>query len=129
MFKRIRRSLGLVVLLLILPISILAAPVCKISHLEGEADVTREGGKAVVVKLADPVSVGDILRTKAKGKVEVTFLDGNVIWIAEKSRLKITAYEHKEGQKNFFDLFRGKIRAIVNNMAQRSSLELHTPTA
>ncbi|MFH1373926.1 MAG: FecR family protein [bacterium] len=73
--------------------------------------------------------MGDILRTKTKSKVEVTFLDGNTIFLAERSRLKISEYEHKEEGKSYFDLFRGKTRVVVNNIAKKSAIELHTPTA
>ena len=133
MSRDIRKPLVLMIILMVLivllPVGIMAAPVGKVSHLEGEADVTTPDGKTAVVKPADPVSVGDILRTKTKSKVEVTFLDGNTIFLAERSRLKISEYENKEESKSYFDLFRGKTRVVVNNLAKKSALELHTPTA
>ena len=133
MLRNIWKPLGLMIILMVLmvllPVGVMAAPVGKISHLEGEADVTTPDGMTAIVKPADPVSVGDILRTKAKSKVEVTFLDGNTIFLAERSRLKISEYEHKEESKSYFDLFRGKTRVVVNNLAKKSALELHTPTA
>jgi len=133
MLRNIRKPLGLAIILtlltVLLPAIVLAAPVGKISHLEGEADVTTPDGKTALVKLADPVSEGDILRTKAKSKVEVAFPDGNTVFLAERSRLKISAYENKEDSKNQFDLFRGKARVVVNNIAKKAAIELHTPTA
>ena len=133
MLRNIWKPLGLTIILMVLmvllPVGVMAAPVGKISHLEGEADLTTPDAKTALVKPADPVSVGDILRTKAKSKVEVTFLDGNTIFLAERSRLKISEYEHKEESKSYFDLFRGKTRVVVNNLAKKSALELHTPTA
>ena len=133
MLRNIWKPLGLTIILMVLmvllPVGVMAAPVGKISHLEGEADVTTPDGKTALMKPADPVSVGDILRTKAKSKVEVTFLDGNTIFLAERSRLKISEYEHKEESKSYLELFRGKTRVVVNNLAKKSALELHTPTA
>jgi hypothetical protein len=129
MFRNIWKRLGLIILILLLPVSLWAAPIGKISHLEGEADITMPDGRTVIVKPADPVSVGDILRTKARSKVELTFLDGNVIFIAERSRLRISVYDNRENQKSTFDLFRGKTRVVLNNLAKRSTLELQTPTA
>jgi hypothetical protein len=129
MFRNIWKRLGLIILILLLPVSLWAAPIGKISHLEGQADVTLPDGRTVILKPADPVSVGDILRTKVRSKVEVTFLDGNVIFIAERSRLRISVYDNRENQKSTFDLFRGKTRVVVNNLAKKSTLELQTPTA
>jgi hypothetical protein len=129
MFRNIWKRLGLIILILLLPVSLWAAPIGKISHLEGQADITLPDGRTIILKPADSVSVGDILRTKAKSKVEVTFLDGNIIFIAERSRLRISAYDNRENQKNTFDLFRGKTRVVMNNLAKKSTLELQTPTA
>jgi hypothetical protein len=130
MYQKFWKPLGLTILiLLLLPISLWAAPVGKVSHIEGEADVTTPDGKIALVKAADPVSVGDILRTKAKSKVEVAFADGNTVFIAERSRLRITAYDNREDKNSTLDLFRGKTRVVVNNLAKKSAIELHTPTA
>jgi hypothetical protein len=79
--------------------------------------------------LGDPVSNGDILRTKAKTKVSITFTDGNTLWLAEKTRMKISRYATEEKSNNYFDLFRGKSRAVVTKLARGSTFELHTPTA
>jgi hypothetical protein len=130
MFRKFWKPLGLIILILLLmPLSLWAAPIGKISHLEGEADMTTPDGKVALVKASNPVSVGDILRTKAKSKVEVTFLDGNSIFIAERSRLRITRYDNLENKTSTFDLFRGKTRVVVNSLARKSAIELHTPTS
>lgn len=129
MIRKISQLVAWVAVLVLIPALVLAAPIGRISHIEGEADITRAGAKAFPIKVNDPVNAGDILRTKAKTKVEVTFNDGNTLWLAEKTYLKITQYQNVEGKKSFFDLFRGKTRAVVNTLARRSSLELRTPTA
>jgi hypothetical protein len=129
MFAKCFKPLGLIILILLLPMSLWAAPIGKISHLEGQVDVTTPDGKIAPVKAADPVSVGDILRTKAKSKVEVTFEDGNMIFIAERSRLRISKFNSREDQNSTLDLFRGKSRIVVNSIARKSAIELHTPTA
>jgi len=115
-------------LMLLLPILAAAAPVGKITALEGNVDIT-VAGKVRPLHLNDPVNTGDILRTKANSKARVTFNDGNELWIAEKTRLKITQYQNEPGQKSFFNLFRGKTRSVLGNMAKKSVFEIHTPTA
>ncbi|NPU85432.1 MAG: hypothetical protein HPY65_13220 [Syntrophaceae bacterium] len=107
----------------------LAAPVGKVTHLEGKADLTGPAGKSRALKLSDPIENGDILRTKSKSKVGITFSDGNTLWLAEKTRMKISRYSAEAGSHSYFDLFRGKSRAVVTKLARGSRMELHTPTA
>lgn len=106
-----------------------AAPVGKVTHLVGKADLTSPAGKARLLKLGDPIENGDILRTKSKTKVGITFTDGNTLWLAEKTRMKISRYSTAERSHNFFDLFRGKSRTVVTKLARGSRMEVHTPTA
>ncbi|MBA4396318.1 MAG: hypothetical protein C0394_02855 [Syntrophus sp. (in: bacteria)] len=129
-----RNSLRLVILLgfmliLGLPFCADAAPVGKVTYLEGNVDVTPTGGKAQALKLNDPVNLGDILRTKSRSRVEVTFTDGNVLRLAESTRLKVTQYAPGENQKSYLNLFRGKTQSIVGALKKGSQYEIHTPTA
>jgi hypothetical protein len=100
-----------------------------VTTLQGQADITPPAGKVRALKLGDPINNGDILRTKAKAKVEITFTDGNTLWLAEKTRMKISRYSNTEGSSNVFDLFRGKSRSVVTKLARGSRVEVHTPTA
>jgi len=115
-------------LIFIFPASAAAAPVGKITALEGSVDITT-AGKIKPLQINDLVNIGDILRSKANSKARVTFNDGNELWIAEKTRLKITQYQNEPGQKSFFNLFRGKARSVVANLAKEAIFEVHTPTA
>ena len=123
--------LAVVVALLILPaVVVFAAPVGKITALEGRVDMTPAGTKeAVSVTVGTNVNTGDIIRAKSKSKAEVTFTDGNVLKIAENSRIRITQYRSEEGQKSYFNLFRGKTQVAVNNLKKGANFEVHTPTA
>jgi hypothetical protein len=121
--------LGFVLMALVVAGPALAAPVGKVTHLEGKADLTNPAGKIRVLKVGDPVSNGDILRTKNKTKVQITFTDGNTLWLAEKTRMKINRYAEGEKSNSYFDLFRGKSRAVVTRLARGSTFEVHTPTA
>jgi len=123
---------GLVVfitLIVLMPAAVLAATVGKISHLEGKADITGTDGKTVSAKLNDPVGMGDMLRTELKSKIEITLVDGNVVFIGAGSQLKLSHYESDTNKKSYFDLFGGRTRMIVKNLMNKSSFELHTPTS
>ncbi len=128
MKKKLSWILCLLILMIAIPIAALAAPVGKITHIEGNVDMTVLG-KTRVARVGDPVSNGDIIRTKRKSKAGMTFNDGNVIWIAETSRMRITRYQPGEGQKSVVNLFRGKARSILSNLARKANFEVHTPTA
>src|SRR5512141_1889989 len=66
-----------------------AAPaVGKFTAVEGKVEVLRAGAlPAVGVKTGDPVSVQDVVRTKSDSRAEITFSDGAVLRIAQRSRL------------------------------------------
>jgi len=91
--------------------------------------ITNRNYLARAVKLGDPVNVGDILRAKSKSRAEVTFLDGNILRLAENTRVRITDYQPGEGKTTTLDLFRGKTQNIVSGLARNARYELHTPTA
>ncbi|MCX7635502.1 MAG: hypothetical protein N2Z74_07140, partial [Syntrophales bacterium] len=57
-----------VVVLLVMPLAAIAAPVGKITSIEGNVDITRAGQAAVRASVGDPVNQGDILRAKSKSK-------------------------------------------------------------
>ncbi len=113
-----------------------AEAVGKISAAEGQVDVLR-GGKlpAVPAKAGDALYVGDIVRTKSESKAEVKFHDGNVLRVAQRSRIDVS--EYRSGAKGVITLTRGKVEAVVEKKtAQRMALpkgehrfEIRTPSA
>lgn len=123
--------IGMIVLviLLLLPMMALAAPVGKITQVEGNVDLSRSGQAAMRASVGDPVNQGDILRAKSKSKAEVTFDDGNLLRLAEGTRVRITQYDNQEKKKSYFDLFRGKTQSVVKNLPKGGTFEVHTPTS
>jgi len=79
--------------------------------------------------VGDEVNAGDIIRTKKLSRVGVTLSDGNTMWIAPLTRMRITQYSLGEGKQNYCDLLRGKTRVVINTLSKGSSFELRTPTA
>lgn len=116
-------------ILLFLPLTSPAAPLGKITQIEGSVDITRTGQAAVTAVVGDPVNQGDILRAKSKSKAEVTFNDGNILRLAEGTRVRITQYDNRENQKSYLDLFRGKTQSVIKTLQKGSAFEIHTPTA
>jgi hypothetical protein len=121
----------LLAILLLIPWTVLAAPVGKITNLTGLVDITITGQAARNVVLGEAVNVGDFIRTKSKSKVEITFNEGNILRLSENTRLGITQYMSGEKQNSsIFNLFRGKIQNIVKVVGQAGSrYEVHTPTS
>ncbi|RKY40350.1 MAG: hypothetical protein DRP81_09510, partial [Candidatus Omnitrophota bacterium] len=137
------RSLSYKVLLSILSVLFItpflyAAPVGKITYLKGKVDITSPGKKAILAKLGMPVSVGDIIRAKSNSKAEVTFNDGNILRLAQKTRVEITEYmAGKKRSSGILNLFRGRIQNIVKKkwtkkiaeFTKAHKFEVHTPIA
>jgi len=126
--KNFKTLFVILAVLLLLPTAAFASPVGKITYIEGNVDITA-GDKVRPAALGEPVSAGEILRSKAKAKAEVTFLDGNILRLAEGTRVRITDYQMGEGKTTTLDLLRGKTQNIVTGLAKGAKYEVHTPTA
>jgi len=130
-----------VVLLSLAPGIAPAAPVGTFTKIEGSVDILRAGAiDAVAVRVGEPVSMGDAIRTKRNSRAEVQFNDESVIQLASESRIKIDQYSFSSGnvrEKGFLSLFRGKVRAIVAKLKTAvvpvsrtdSGFNIKTPTA
>ncbi|MBI5454367.1 MAG: FecR domain-containing protein [Deltaproteobacteria bacterium] len=111
------------------------------SKLDGKADITRAGSStAVPVRNGDKVFVGDVVRTKAGSKAELTFNDKTVVRLAPESRIKVDEYLfNPDGgrKKASLYLFRGKVRGVVSTFKKKvipvsmneSTFNIQTPTA
>ncbi len=124
----------LLALLVVLPVFAQAAPVGKFTSIEGSVDVTVPGKQAVTASLGGPLNAGDVIRTKSGSRCEVVFVDGSVLRLAERSRLRVTEFVWEEKDRRAtLDLFRGKIQNIVKAIpgaaAGKSKYEVNTPTA
>ncbi|RLC22898.1 MAG: hypothetical protein DRH56_08175, partial [Deltaproteobacteria bacterium] len=135
--KRAVSILGIICFLSFLPYTANAAPVGKFTQVRGQVDITPPGGHARAVHKGDPVNVGDIVRTKAGAKAEIRFIDGSILRLAQKSRVKVNQYMVKKGKRRAsLSLFRGKIRSMVKSVlaglfgrSKKNRYEIHTPTA
>jgi len=116
-----------------------ADSVGRFTIVQGRVDILKEGNlPAASVERGDPVFVKDIIRTKSDSRAEVTFRDGNILRIDQRSRVDISEYYTEEGRsKGIVKLARGKVEAIVEkSIVQQISIspeanrfEIHTPNA
>ncbi|MBI5643741.1 MAG: FecR domain-containing protein [Deltaproteobacteria bacterium] len=111
------------------------------SKLDGKVDIQRAGSVApAAVKTGDKVFIGDIIRTKAGSKAELTFKDNTIVKLAPETRIKVDEYLfNADGgrKKGSLYLFRGKVRGVVSNFKKNvipvsmgeSTFDIKTPTA
>jgi hypothetical protein len=134
-----RQKIRLLVIILTLvalavPVTALAAMVGRFSLVKGEVSVLKAGKiPAVPAKFQDGVEPGDIIRTKAKAKAQLTMVDDSVITLAPESRLAIADYEYNpapESRRAVVRLFRGLVHTVVNRIIKTEEpdfiMETHT---
>lgn len=111
----------------------------RFTQTEGKVDILRGGElPAVSVKKGDQVFVKDIVRTKSDSKAEILFSDGNVLRLAQRTRIDISEYTTEgANSKEVIKLPRGKVEAVIEKKAaqrvavapQSNHFEIHTPNA
>ena len=116
-----------------------AALAGKISFLEGRVDVLKTGrNMASPAKTGDPVDTGDIYRAKSDGRAEITFMNGNILKIAPRTRAEIKeAMFEGDKSSSVVKLHRGRVQATssdefikkVSAFAEGNKFEVHTPNA
>lgn len=126
--------ISILLLVLILPASLHAAVVGRFTQVRGEVDLLK-GGKipGLPVKLRDGVEPGDIIRTKARAKAELTMLDDSILVLAPESRLAVADYSYNRAtneRRAVVRLFRGLVHTVVNRIIQTEEpdfiMETHT---
>ncbi len=121
------------------PFVSVAAPIGKVTRVEGRVDVLK-AGKQLVTKVAqgDDVDIGDIFRTKTASTAEITFLNKNVLKIDPATRVEITHYAMEGDRVNqTMKLQRGKVQAVsggdfikkISSAVEGNKFEVHTPNA
>ena len=128
-----------VIVLLFVAGAAFAAPVGKVTHVEGRVDVLKAGTTmAKPITLGTPVDVGDAFRAKTNSKAEITFLNDNILRIAPTTRVEIKEYMVQgDRSSHVMKLHRGKVQAIsskdfikrVAAFAEGNKFEVHTPNA
>ncbi len=117
------------------PETALAAPrlAGRVTGVSGRVDVLRAGAlRATPIKLGDEVFLGDIVRTKSDGRIELTMIDKSVLRLGHDSRFGIERYQFKTGHNRrvTVKLYRGEAGFKVPRYAlQNNRFHLKTRTA
>ncbi|GBC60106.1 hypothetical protein DENIS_1051 [Desulfonema ishimotonii] len=132
--KLITCRLICLLLFILCPITGHTEPVGEIVSLKGRVDITQPGTPAQTASPDDPLSVGDIVRTKSNAAAEIRFGDGSVMRLGPGARVEITEYLFENGRtRASLRLFRGKIRSIVSKargfFGKANRFEVQTPSA
>lgn len=88
-------------------------------------------GQWIQLGLNDPVSVGDRIRTGAS-RVKLLLVDDTVLTLDRHTEMKISRhlFKPKEQERSgLFDLFSGKVKALVGRFFGNSDVRIQTPTA
>jgi hypothetical protein len=127
--------LTFVSLVLFGPIALAQQPdrVGYVTALQGEATVLHEGSTQLEpLAPLSPLYPLDIIQTQAVSKIKLTFTDGTVLTLGEKSKLRITEFVYAPKQNTHTALFTislGVFRAIVQKILPQSRFEVATTTA
>lgn len=117
---------ALLLCLALLSSAAVAQTACEVMAVSGDAQ--RADGRALAV--GDKLDVGTQLRTGATGRVRLRFTDGSVLVLADRSQLRIEAFQAPVGQPRSAELLleMGLVGQRVAPSAQ-GSWKVRTPTA
>jgi len=116
----VTRSMGVV---LLAALSCLAGQLGKVSYVEGDVFLV-DKGKDKPLKVNQKIDLGDQIRTGQESIVEVTYSQGTVIRIGEKSDVKLTGSE----AAGIVQVNGGKVWANVHKLAS-GQFKVSTPVA
>jgi hypothetical protein len=128
--------MAMLLLALILPGGLQAAVVGRFTQVRGQVDLLKGGNiPAMAAKVQDGVEPGDVIRTKAKAKAQLSMVDDSVITLAPESRLAIADYQYNAARgerRAVLRLFRGLVHTAVNRIIKTEEpdfiMETHTAT-
>lgn len=123
----------LILLLLSLSTPAFAEAVGQIADVKGDATLTPKGGAAKAAAFKAPVSIGDIIQTKANGSVKVLFVDDTLLTLKPNSKTMISEFLFDPGKKKrqaTVDVSFGKVRTVVGQFfGDDQEVKVKTPTA
>lgn len=107
-----------------------------VASSSGDTRLLRPSSLIAPVRAGEQVRSGDRVVTGDDGQVELKFLDGAVIVVRPASEFRIELWRYDaEGERAFFSLVRGAVRAITGAIGRRDrdrdreEFRLNTPTA
>jgi hypothetical protein len=101
-----------------------AAPVGSVAKVQNQAQI---GARAATV--GSPVHMGDVLRTGANARLQVTFTDGTSLTLGENARVVIDRYVFNPAQstgKMALNATHGAIRLATGRLHRMRDRECHS---
>jgi hypothetical protein len=135
-----RRQLILASFTIIILFSLLAIPaystiVGRFIMVTGEADLLKQGKiPGVRASVNDGVEPGDMIRTKARSKAQLRFVDDSILTLAPESRVTVAdyLYDQPRGERRVVvRVFRGLVHTLVTRIlnVQEPDFLMETHTA
>jgi hypothetical protein len=131
MSKSIRRFLSLLLILqLVIPYSVFAAPVGEFTSIFGKVTQTR-ATEVVMPVVKSPVQLKDIIITDQASSATMVFSDESTIVLSGKAKLEIKEFLFKDKSRTgIFSLAMGKLNAKVSKYIGGDNIfEVQSPTA
>lgn len=104
-----------------------------VTALEGKATITHSGSlQSEPLILHSLLYQEDTIQTEAASKTKLTFADGTIVMLGEKSTLTITKFVYAPPQKThslFFSIPLGIFRMLAQKILPQSQFEVTTSTA
>ena len=111
---------------------VLAEGTITIEHTNAVVAQVSLGSQAANAKIGDPVYLGDIVQTKADGRVGIAFTDGTAFNLSSNARIVLNEFIYDpKGTANstFFTLAKGSFTLIAGNVAKTGDMKIDTPVA
>jgi hypothetical protein len=134
MKRKFRLALGVILIITaLIPLAAAAAVVGRVTMVEGHVDLLKQGNlPAIPVKVQDGVETGDVIRTKARSKAQITFVDDTALTLAPESRVAVADYiydPNRSQRRATLRVFRGMVHTVVNRILQLQEPDFIMQTA
>lgn len=112
-----------------------AEPVSQVHDMTGRANVLRSATRQVIpATLKMPLYLQDVVRTGARSKMNLLFVDDSMVSIGRHTRLVITTYlydPHKRGRRSIIDLTWGSLKCVTSSLVRHKDTQftVRTPTS
>ncbi|RZN31363.1 FecR domain-containing protein [Bradyrhizobium sp. Leo121] len=108
-----------------------AEPIGNVADLTGSASVIRNNA-TTALQIRDDIFAGDVVETRAKSTLGITFNDATTFKLSASARITIDRYVYDEGGKQnagMFDVAKGTVAFVAAGVAKTGDMRISTPTA
>ncbi|MGA1933102.1 FecR family protein [Arcobacter sp. YIC-464] len=107
--------------------------IAKVTNIKNNIEIHSSSNTITIAKNGDTLKVGDKIKSDKDSKVDITFEDGTLVTLGEKSLLFVDDYIYKPQEKKYkFEVFLDKGVAVYESgkisEASPQSIEFKVPT-